>query len=168
MRQEPTTPRTPRSHRAPTDVFLASAPADQVSMLFAMPVVDRLACMRLLPLDDAADLVQAARDDQREGLLALLDDAARSEVTALMAYSEDVAGGLMDPRFLRLRPELTVDEAIRYLRKQAPDVRLPINYGYVLDPEQRLLGVVPPLELFSSPADQTVRDVMKTDPAAVT
>src|SRR5688500_12228390 len=168
MRQEPTTPRTPRSHRAPTDAFLASAPADQLSMLFAMPAVERLASMRLLPLDDAADLVQAAPDDQREGLLALLDDAARSEVAALMAYSEDVAGGLMDPRFLRLRPELTVDEAIRYLRKQAPDVRPPINYGYVLDPEQRLLGVVPPLELFSSPAGQTVRDVMKTDPAAVT
>ncbi len=165
MRQER---QDPRFHRAPRDVFLASASADQVSMLFAMPPVDRLAVMRLLPLDDAADLVQAAPEDQREGLLALLDDAARSEVTALMAYSEDVAGGLMNPRFLRLRPELTIDEAIRYLRKQAPDVRLPIDYGYVLDPEQRLLGVVPPLELFSSPAEQTVRDVMKTDPVAVT
>jgi magnesium transporter len=165
MRQEL---QDPRFHGAPRDVFLTAAPADQLSMLFAMPAVQRLASMRLLPLDDAADLVQAAPADQREGLLALLDDAARSEVTALMAYSEDVAGGLMNPRFLRLRPEFTVDEAIRYLRKQAPDVGLPISYGYVLDPEQRLLGVVPPLELLASPAEQTVRDVMKTDPVAVT
>ena len=94
-----------------------------------MPRGERFAWVRLLPLDDAADFVQAAPTDERDGLLALLDDAARREVTALMAYSEDVAGGLMNPRFMRLRPELTVDEAIRYLRKQGVDASLPIHYG---------------------------------------
>jgi len=124
--------------------------------------------MRLLPLDDAADVVQAAPTEERERLLALLDDAARREVIALMAYSEDVAGGLMNPRFLRLRPELTVDEAISYLRRQAPDISLPINDGYALDSEQRLLGVVRVLALFSSPAERTVREVMTSDPVSVT
>jgi magnesium transporter len=51
---------------------------------------------------------------------------------------------------VRLRPELTVDEAINYLRMQARDSAQQIHYGYVLDPEQRLLGVVDPLDLFSS------------------
>lgn len=124
--------------------------------------------MRLLPLDDAADLVQAAPFGEREGLLELLDDAARREVVALMAYGEDVAGGLMNPRFMRLRPELTVDEAISYLRMQQPDVRLPIDYGYVLDAEQHLLGVVSLLDLFALPAGRTVRDMMTTDPVVVT
>jgi len=133
-----------------------------------MPPDERLVWLRLLPLDDAADFVQAAPADERGGLLALLDDAARREVTALMAYSDDVAGGLMNPRFTRLRPELTVDEAISYLRKQGVDARLPILYGYVLDAEQQLLGVVPTHKLFSSQAGQTVRDVMKTSPVAVT
>jgi magnesium transporter len=63
---------------------------------------------------------------------------------------------------------LTVDEAISYLRKQGVDARLPILYGYVLDAEQQLLGVVPTHKLFSSQAGQTVRDVMKTSPVAVT
>ena len=168
MPHEPLSPRSPQLHRAPADVFLELSPSDQVSMLLAMAPNERLAWMRLLPLDDAADLAQAAPDEEREGLLALLDDAARREVTALMAYSEDVAGGLMNPRFMRLRPELTVDEAISYLRKQGPDVRLPLHYGYVLDEAQHLLGVVPPLALFSSAAGQTVRDVMSADAVAVT
>lgn len=155
-------------HRVPADAFLDLSAPEQVSTLLELPPSERLPWMRLLPLDDAADLVQAAPNREREGLLELLDDGARREVRALMAYSEDVAGGLMNPRFMRLRPELTVDEAISYLRKQKPDISLPINYGYVLDPEQRLLGVVPPLELFSSPADQTVRAIMRVDPVAVT
>ena len=52
--------------------------------------------MRLLALDDAADVVQAAPAEVREALLGSLDDAGKREVTALLAYSEDVAGGLMD------------------------------------------------------------------------
>jgi len=69
---------------------------------------------------------------------------------------------------MRLRPDLTVDEAISYLRKQGVDASLPILYGYVLDAEQQLLGVVPTHKLFSSQTVQTVRDVMKTRPVAVT
>ena len=87
--------------------FVSLSPADQ-SRSSGPGRPERLTWVRLLPLDDAADLVQAAPPDQREPLLALLDDAAQREVTALMAYAEDVAGGLMDPRFMRLRPELTV------------------------------------------------------------
>ena len=39
-------------------------------------------------------------------------------MTALLAYSEDNAGGLMNPRYVRLRHDMTVDEAISYVRKQ--------------------------------------------------
>jgi len=120
-----------------------------------------------LPLDDAADLIQAAPDAQRDGLLGLLEDAARSEVRALLAYAEDVAGGLMNPQFVRLRPAFSVDEAIRYLRIHGRDFARPISDAYVLDTEQRLLGVVSPLELFSSPESQTIDCVMTKDPITV-
>lgn len=123
--------------------------------------------MRLLALDDAADVVQAASEDMRGALLDLLDPVARREVTALLAYSEDAAGGLMDPRFVRLRPELNVDEAISYLRRQARDAVATLEYGYVLDAEQRLLGVVSLVRLFSSSADRTVQEVMNANPITV-
>ena len=153
------------SQRAPR--FLRLSPADQFSVLLELSRPERLARMRMLPPDDAADLIQAAPDAQRDELLGLLEDAARHEVKALLAYAEDVAGGLMNPRFVRLRPEFSVDEAIRYLRIHGRDFARPISDAYVLDPEQRLLGVVSPLDLFYSPANQTVEHVMTRDPITV-
>lgn len=136
------------SYRAP--LFHQLSPADQFAVLLELPPPERLARMRMLPLDDAADLIQAAPDAQRDELLGLLEDTARYEVKALLAYAQDVAGGLMNPRFVRLRPEFSVDEAIRYLRLYGRDVAQPIGDAYVLDVEQHLLGIVSPLDLFSS------------------
>ncbi len=96
-------------------------------------------------------------------MLAVLDDTTRREVSALLAYAEDDAGGLMNPRFARVRPEMSVDEAISYLRRQAVDRVETIYYAYVLDPEQRLLGVVSFRDLFAARPDQTVADVMVKD-----
>jgi len=118
--------------------------------------------MRLLAPDDAADAVQAADAAERNGLLALLDASTRHEVTALMAYAEDDAGGLMSPRFARVRPEMTADEAIRYLHKQARDRVETIYYVYVLDVQQRLVGVVSFRELFEALGTTKVQDLMHT------
>jgi magnesium transporter len=73
----------------------------------------------------------------------------------------------MNPRFARLRPESSVDEAISYLRKEAPTVDH-IYYTYVLDQEQHLLGVVSLRQLFSSDPNKLVHEVMKTDLVWVT
>jgi magnesium transporter len=123
--------------------------------------------MRLLAPDDAADLVQLASGTQREHLLDHLDTATRQEVTALLAYKEDQAGGLMSPRFARLRPEMTVDEAIAYLRRQASQLET-MYYAYAVDPEQHLLGVVSFRDLFSADREKRVRDVMRTRYVAAT
>src|SRR6266404_8038814 len=145
------------------DFFWDLSAPDQVELLLALPAVERRGWMRLLAPDDAADAVQAAPEEEREGLLALLDDSARKEVVALLAYAEDEAGGLMNPHYARLRPDMSVDEAITYLRRQARERLETIYYVYVLDPEQRLLGVVTFRELFSAPPSKTVRDIMHTD-----
>ena len=71
-------------------------------------------------------------------------------MSALLAYAEDEAGGLMNPRFARVRPDMTVDEAISYLRRQARQTLETFYYVYVLDEQQRLLGVVSFRELFSA------------------
>ena len=147
------------------EFFCDLSARDQCALLMALPTPERRLWLRLLAPDDAADVVQAADDDDRPTLLALLDEPTRREVSALLAYAEDDAGGLMSSRFARVRPEMTVDEAISYLRKQAlshVDVET-MYYVYVLDQEQRLSGVVSFRELFSVPGDRLVRDVMRTD-----
>jgi len=69
----------------------------------------------------------------------------------------------MSPRYARLRPDMTVDEAIGYLRMQARQSVETINYAYVLDSDQHLLGVMSLRELFTAPGDRQVADVMRTD-----
>ena len=142
------------------DFFLGLPTTDSLDLMSALPKTERRTWMRLLPLDDAADLIQHAPDEGREALLLLLDDATRKEVNALLAYAEDAAGGLMNPRYARLRPEMTVDETMSYLRRQARDRTRVLYYLYVLDAEQRLLGVLSLRELWNelcaeqfSPAD---------------
>jgi magnesium transporter len=138
---------------------------DQIELLLALPIVERRRWIRLLPPDDAADLIQAADDESRPLLLNLLDENKRAEVSALLAYAEDEAGGLMSSRFARVRPEMSVDEAIAYLRKQATSTIEPetIYYVYVLDNAQRLLGVLSFRTLLAAPGAKPIREVMVTD-----
>ena len=149
------------------DFFFALPSQQQAQVVLAFPVEERRTWMRILPPDDAADVVQAAPAEERDGLLASLDDATRKEVSALLAYSEDAAGGLMNPRYARLRPDMTVDEAISYLRRQSRESPESFYYIYVLDEHQRLLGVVSFRELFSANATARVRDIMHGEVVSV-
>src|SRR4029077_1556380 len=112
--------------------------------------------------------VQQVPAGERQAVLALLDEPTRKEVLGLLAYADDRAGGLMNTRFARVRPEMSVDEAIAYLRKQGREQVETIYYTYVLDPEQHLLGVVSFRELFNADATKCVCDVMRTNVVSVT
>jgi magnesium transporter len=144
-------------------------PHDQAELLLALRPPERRTWLRLLAPDDAVDLIQEVDDEDRPHLLDLLDDTTRREVSVLLAYAEDEAGGLMSSRFARLRPDMTVDEAVSYLRKQAvAGVELEtIYYIYVVAIDQRLLGIVSFRDLFSLPGTNRVRDIMTTDFVAV-
>jgi magnesium transporter len=145
------------------DFFLELSARDQYEMVRAIPPEQRRSWMRLMAPDDAADLVQEAGEDEKEALLALLDEQTRREVMALLAYAEDEAGGLMNPRYASVRADVSVDEAISYLRKQAREKLENVYYVYVNDADHKLVGVVSLRELFAAPSDRTVRDIMSTD-----
>ena len=148
------------------DFFLALSAHDQCDLLQRLPQDQRRVWIRLVAPDDAADLMQEAGPEHREEMLALLDEPTRKEVSALLAYKEDEAGGLMSPRFARVRPDSTVEEAISYLRKQSATVET-IYYAYVLDHDQHLLGVISLRELFSADPNKSIREIMHTDLIAV-
>lgn len=149
------------------DFFLSISPSDQATLLLKMDPGERRLWFRLLPPDDAADVIQKVPEESRKAFLDLLDAPTRREVTALLAYAEDAAGGRMSPRFARLRPEMTVDEAIRYLRRQAQERLETLYYAYVLDHTQKLLGVVSFRDLFRSTGEKPLSEVMHTDIIAV-
>lgn len=148
------------------ELFHSLEARDQLGLLLALPQSERRLWLRLLAPDDAADVIQEAPEEQREGLLALLDESTRGQVSGLLAYAEDEAGGLMTPLYARLRPDMSVDEAITYLRRQTRSVEN-VYYPYVLDSQQRLLGVVSLRELILAAPDKRVQDVMRTDVVTV-
>lgn len=136
---------------------------DAQDLIGQLPEDQRKRWLALLPPDDLADIVQEASAAEQKELLGLLDEKARKETTALLAYDEDDAGGLMTPRFARLRPEWTVAQATDYLRDQARKNAELIYYAYVVDAEHRLVGVVSFRELVRAAADARIGDIMTTD-----
>jgi magnesium transporter len=145
------------------DFFLQLSARDRAHLVLALPPGERRLWMRLLAPDDAADVVQEAPAEDREGLLTLLDDAMRREVKGLLDYAEDEAGGLMNTRYSRLRGDMSVGEAISYLRRDARHREKSVYYVYVVDAEERLLGVVSFRDLIVAPPDKLVKEVMQTE-----
>lgn len=147
--------------------FLTLSYHEQAELVLLLSPLQRQIWLRRLAPDDVADLIQQTSEERRHELLNALDELSRREVTALLAYQEDAAGGLMNPRFARVRPDMTADEAISYLRFQARDVET-IYYAYVIGNDQRLLGVISFRDLFSAERERPVRDIMHTSFVAVT
>lgn len=152
---------------AAEDVYLELSPADQCAVVRALPTAERRMWLRLLAPDDVVDLIQNAPPEERGALVSLLDEVTQHDAAALLAFAEDQAGGLMNPRYARLRPEMTVYEAIGYLRKQVGSQTATISYAYVLDAEHHLLGVVTFSQLLAAPNERLVRDLMKTEVVTV-
>lgn len=146
------------------ELFLNLNAQDQAQLLLksSSPQETR-SWIYLLAPDDVADLIQSMGSEYQEEMLALLDPQTKTEVTALLAYAEDAAGGLMSSRFVRLRPDMTADEAISYIRIQAKTHVETIYYAYVLNFEQKLLGVVSFRELLSASPNRKVEEIMKKD-----
>ncbi len=145
------------------DLFLALPTRDQATLFLSFAPEERRSWLRLLPPDDAADLIQERPPGERDMFLALLDDPTRMEVSGLLAYAEEHAGGLMNPNYARLRPEMTVAEAISYLRRYAREHRQSTYYCYILDTNQRLLGTISFRELFAAEPDQQITAIMRTE-----
>lgn len=145
------------------ELFLSLKAYDQAVLIAEISPLEKRSWVRMLAPDDIADLIQEMGLESKDSILELLDTQSRREVTALLAYSEDKAGGLMSSRFIRLRPQMSVDEAISYMRIQSRTQVETIYYAYVIDNDQSLMGVVSFRELFGAPSQKRIADIMKTD-----
>lgn len=145
------------------ELFLSLKAHDQAELIASAPPLEKRSWIRMLGPDDVADIIQDMGLECKDEILSLLDPQTRREVTALLAYAEDNAGGLMSSRFIRLRPDMSVDEAISYLRIQSKTQVETIYYAYVIDTDQTLIGVTSFRELFSAAPHRKIREIMKSD-----
>ena len=123
------------SYSEAQDFFLKLDAEDKAAILLELDQAEQRLWLRSLDPDDAADVIQETPEEKRSELLEMIDLLTRNQINALLAYAEDVAGGLMSPRYVRVRPEMISGEAIRYVRKQALEKVETIYYIYVLGHE---------------------------------
>ena len=93
-----------------------------------------------LDWDDAADLLAEMPEDVADKAIRSLSLTDRLQVHKLMRYSEDSAGGIMDPVVISVSEDATVAEAVSKIRMAEIDEDF---YSvYVVDCDGRFIGEV--------------------------
>jgi Mg2+ transporter MgtE len=114
-----------------------------------------------MPPDEAADVLGDLPEEKAEELILLMEHEEAQEVKELLEHEEDTAGGLMTTEYLAFPPDMTVDDAIRELRLEAPDAET-VYYLYITDDQERLLGVLSLKDLILARPEMSLRDIMKS------
>ncbi len=119
-----------------------------------------------LELDDLADLISDLPEAVTRRVLQAMEELDRSRLEAVLAYHEDSAGGLMNTDTITVRPDVTVEVVLRYLRMLA---ELPEDTDnlFVVNRYGKYLGTVSLTKLLTAAGDNTVGEIMDTSRAGI-
>ena len=135
----------------------------QAEIISEMDAASLLALTESLDTDDLADILQQLPDTIMQEMLQNMDLQNRERVEAVLSYPEDTAGGLMNTDTVTMRPDITVETALRYLRRHR---ELPDNTDSIFVVSRRkntLIGVLPITRLLISDPQMLVREIMRTE-----
>jgi magnesium transporter len=125
------------------------------------------AVIRRLEVDDAVDLIALLPRRRQVRVLKRLSAESVKEITSLLAYDQDTAGGIMNTRFLSVPPDISAEEAIQTIRSKLAAEEIEDDtdffYFYVLDRNDCLLGTVSMKELLSAAPEVRLEDIMCRD-----
>ncbi|MEO7989507.1 MAG: magnesium transporter [Chryseolinea sp.] len=119
-----------------------------------------------LASDDTADILNELPIKEREQVLANLEPELKVQVTELLRYEENVAGGLMAKELIKAYINWTVVQCVDEIRKQAENVSK-FYAVYVVDANEKLVGKVALQDLIISDARKLVADIYEEDIVAV-
>lgn len=114
-----------------------------------------------LPSDERTDVFKSLKKSQQKMLMPALAQAKREEIMRLVDYEEGTAGALMNAQYATLHAEMTVKQAIKNLRLEAPNAET-IYVAYILDDQRHLLGIVTLKNLLLSEDHVRIKDLMRT------
>ncbi len=138
--------------------------ARRSDLLDEMPPSEIVSLLDEIDTDDAADVLADLPDEVAEQVLPQLEDAA--EVEALLHFGDETAGGLMETDYVSTRVTATVDHATEELRRCAAEVD-PVYVVYVLDQDDRLVGLVDLKTLVLARGSAAVADIMDAEVVSV-
>ena len=130
------------------------------------PPAEIINFLNLLASDDTADILNELPIKEREEVLSGLEPELKVQVTELLRYEENVAGGLMAKELIKARYNWTVVQCVDEIRKQAENVDK-FYTVYVVDAHDKLLGRVALQDLILSDARTLVADIYEKDIVSV-
>jgi magnesium transporter len=152
-------------------IEIASEVLDETGGQIRQELVEKVDDERLadlldeLPMDDAAEFLEDLPDEISDRLISLMEPEEAAEVQELLAYEEETAGRLMTRDVVALRRQWTVSETFDYLRSLEDAETL--HYLYVVDRDNKLIGVVPLRTLILSQPDHTIGSIMVTEVVSI-
>ena len=119
-----------------------------------------------LDIDDLADILNDLPDDVIAEVLQAMDRQDRERLLQVMAYPEDSAGGLLNPDVVTVRPDVSLDVVLRYLRLRAelPEV---FDQLFVVDRAGKYLGQLKLSDVLTKDPTSQVSDLIDTTTAAI-
>ena len=131
----------------------------KTSILKLMDTESLVAATEGLDTDDLANILRSLPDSIYQEVITQMDTQDRQRLETAMAYPEDTAGSIMDTDTITLRPDVTVDVILRYirLRGELPEAT---DTLYVVDKDDRLIGDVPLAMLLTTDPNSVIRTIM--------
>ena len=115
-----------------------------------------------LYLDDTVDIVEEMPAIVVKRILQHSDPDTRKSINEILKYPDDSAGSIMTTEFVDLKETMTVEDALKRIRRTGPDKET-INICYVIDDGRHLLGLLSIRTLLLSEEDDVIHDIMQTN-----
>lgn len=144
------------------EILLEVSDAVRQTLIADMDSDELLAAAEQLDTDELADLAPDLPKDVLQDLLDSLDTQNRERLQSALSYPEDTVGALMDFDIVSIREDITLEVALRYLRRlgSLPDHT---DKLFVVDRNDILQGVLPLKRMVVNDLDANVADVMAED-----
>lgn len=144
------------------EILLEVSDAVRQTLIADMDSDELLAAAEQLDTDELADLAPDLPKDVLQDLLDSLDTQNRERLQSALSYPEDAVGALMDFDIVTIREDITLEVALRYLRRlgSLPDHT---DKLFVVDRNDILRGVLPLKRMVVNDLDANVADIMAED-----
>lgn len=119
-----------------------------------------------LYLDDTVDIVEEMPANVVKRILRHCDPEMRKSINEVLKYPEDSAGSIMTTEFVDLKETMTVEDALKRIRRTGPDKET-INICYVIDDGRHLLGLLTIRTILLAEEDDVIGDIMERNLIAV-
>ncbi|MBR5508415.1 MAG: magnesium transporter [Clostridia bacterium] len=144
------------------DTFVEMDPDDQETLIRSFSDSELKAVVDDLFVDDAVDILEEMPANVVKRVLRFTDSHTRKWINEILKYPEDSAGSIMTVEYVRLKKNMTVDQAIKHIRRTGVDKET-IYTCYVTDLNNKLIGMVSAKTLLLADGDDLIDDLMETN-----